>query len=89
MATQGTPPRFTLAELATREGIELRGNPDHVITGIGTLARAQSHDLSFLANAAYANDLQNTAAGAVILHPKHVQDCPVNSLVVEIGRAHV
>lgn len=83
MATQDTPPRFTLAELATREGIELRGDPDLVITGIGTLARAQTHDLSFLANAAYANDLQSTAAGAVILHPKHVQDCPVNSLVAE------
>lgn len=57
----------TLAELAKRFDLELRGDPAHVITGVATLARADTAQLGFLANPRYRSELAHSKAGAVIL----------------------
>jgi UDP-3-O-[3-hydroxymyristoyl] glucosamine N-acyltransferase len=73
--------RFTLAELAERFQLELRGDGTHELTGVGTLSAAAEHDLSFLANSSYRNQLAGTRAGVVILRAEDAAACPVSCLV--------
>ena len=47
------------------------GAEDLVVTSVNTLGRANSEEISFLSNAKYAPQLQQTSAGAVLV-PKHV-----------------
>jgi UDP-3-O-[3-hydroxymyristoyl] glucosamine N-acyltransferase len=61
------PMSYSLQTIAEHIGGELRGDPDHQIDSMGTLASAQAHQLSFLSNNKYAADLNITKAGAVIL----------------------
>lgn len=72
-----------LQELAERFGLELRGEPGHEISGVGTLRDANASQLSFLANPAYAKDLENTRAGAVVLEAGKAAQCTVNALVAD------
>lgn len=57
---------FTLGELAQKLGCQLVGNPDIRITGISTLEKAGSQEVSFLANLKYAPKLKATRAAAVL-----------------------
>ncbi|GAA5234744.1 UDP-3-O-(3-hydroxymyristoyl)glucosamine N-acyltransferase [Verticiella sediminum] len=63
-----------LAELDAG-GLEwtLEGDASRVIAGVGTLANAGPNEISFLANAHYAAQLGQTAAGAVLLSPAAAQ----------------
>lgn len=58
---------FTLAELAERFELEVRGNADTKIIGIAPLASASENQISFLANPLYQKQLSQTRAGAIIL----------------------
>jgi UDP-3-O-[3-hydroxymyristoyl] glucosamine N-acyltransferase len=80
---QTMPPRFRLAELSDRFGLELRGDADHQVSGVGTLERAGPEDISFLANRVYLSQLRDTRAGAVVLANGDAEACPVNCLVTE------
>ncbi len=73
---------LTLAQLATHIGAELRGDADFRVAGIATLENAKADQLSFLANPNYAKHLADTAAGAVILHPKFADACSTNVLMM-------
>jgi UDP-3-O-[3-hydroxymyristoyl] glucosamine N-acyltransferase len=73
--------RYSLAELARRFDLELRGDEAHELDGVGTLSAASSTQLTFLANAAYRSQLPDTRAGAVILGADDAGLCPVNCLV--------
>ncbi len=57
----------TLAALAERFGLELRGDGQRRIEGVSTLARAGPTQLGFLANPRYRRELAETRAGALIL----------------------
>lgn len=70
-----------LADLAVRYGCELHGDPDQVVTRVGTLASAEPGAITFLANPQYRKQLGTTTAAAVILMPEAVDDCPVACLV--------
>ena len=70
-----------LGELAARFELELRGDPDAVIDGVGTLGGATPSQVSFLANRAYRTDLAATQAGAVILRDSDADACPTHCLV--------
>lgn len=63
------PVSYRIGKLAEDFGLELRGDPDIEISGIGTLAGAGKHDLSFLANPRYSNQLASSGAAAVIVPP--------------------
>ena len=73
----------TLGELAVRFGCELRGDPDVRIERVATLANADAHALSFLANPRYRKELAGTRAAAVVLSAASAADCPAAMLLAE------
>lgn len=79
MSAQAPAP--TLAELAERFGLELRGDGATRIRGVATLAGAGEGQLAFLANPRYRRDLASTAAAAVVLAADDAGHCPVPCLV--------
>ncbi len=62
-------PTYTLAELAQTIGAKVQGDASYQVSGLATLAKASATDIAFLANPKYLAQLDETAAGAVILHP--------------------
>lgn len=62
-----TSPTPTVAELAERFSLELRGDGSRPIHGVGTLARAGPDQLAFLANPRYRSQLDDATAGAVVM----------------------
>ena len=62
-----SPEGFRLGDLAARFSLEVRGDAEHRVTGVATLARAQQQHLGFLANPAYRRELTSTQAGALVL----------------------
>ncbi len=60
---------MTLAELARVLGAELRGNPDHPITGVAGIEEAGPEHVTFVANPRYSMLAKKTKAGAVIVAP--------------------
>ncbi len=73
--------QYTLSDLSARFELELRGDGECRIDGVGTLAGAGSGQITFLANPAYRRHLGTTRAGAVILKEADADDCPGNCLV--------
>lgn len=71
----------SLGELATRFGCELIGDPDRIVSGLASLPAASAESLSFLANAAYKEQLSVTRAAAVIVRPGDAADVPVAALL--------
>ena len=71
----------TLAEIAVRFGLELRGDPDQTISSIGTLVGAGPAQLAFLANPRLRAQLGTTRAGAVVLAPGLADACPAPALL--------
>lgn len=72
---------YTLGDIATRLQVDLVGDKDIIVTGIGTLKNANEGQISFLSNLAYIDQLQDTQASAVILSAKHQDACPTNKLI--------
>lgn len=71
----------TLAEIAVRFGLELRGDPDRRVSSVGTLGGAGPSQLAFLANPRLRPQLAETRAGAVVLTPALADACPVAALL--------
>lgn len=63
----------SLAEMARLLNLPLKGG-DVEISGVNTLESAGPHELSFLANPKYADQLAATGAAAVIVRPEHAGD---------------
>jgi len=59
----------TLGDIASALALELRGNPELLIEGIAPLDQASSSQLSFVSQPKYLSGLEQSNAGAVILHP--------------------
>ena len=74
---------ISLGELAVRFGCELRGDPAVHVDHVATLAHADAHSLTFVANPRYRPQLAATAAGAVVLDSGSAADCPTSALVCE------
>jgi UDP-3-O-[3-hydroxymyristoyl] glucosamine N-acyltransferase len=73
-----TGPAFELTDLAARFGLEVRGDPNTRIHGVGTLEGAGAGQLAFLANPAYRKQLPDTRAGAVVLRAADAQASRAN-----------
>jgi len=71
----------SLGELSVQFGLELVGDPSAIVSRVATLSNADAECLSFFANKAYRDQLCNTKAAAVIVHPDEVENCPVNALL--------
>ena len=71
----------TLRELADEFSCRLHGDPDRIVTRVGTLGAAGPDAITFLANPVYRAQLATTRAGAVILAEKDREGCPTACLV--------
>jgi len=71
----------SLGELAVKFGYELVGDPAAKVSHVATLSNADTESLSFFANKAYREQLRQTTAAAVLVHPDDADDCPVNALL--------
>jgi UDP-3-O-[3-hydroxymyristoyl] glucosamine N-acyltransferase len=79
----GQEQAYTLAGLAERFGLALRGDGSTRLLGVGTLAGAGPAQLAFLANPRYRKELAGTRAGAVVLSAEDAEHCPVPCLVAK------
>ena len=61
------PGPWTLAEIASRLGGRVVGNPEVVIRQVGSLEHAGSDQIGFLSNTRYKDRLAQTRAGAIVL----------------------
>ena len=80
-STLSTNPGIKLSRLAQLLEVELDGDGECEINGLGSLADAGPGQMSFLSNPAYATQLAATRASAVIVDEKSRDDCPVNKLI--------
>jgi len=80
-------PGITLGELAVRFGCTLVGEPDVRVSRVATLEDAGAADISFLADPRHRTALASTQAGAVVLDPRHADECPVPALLSGNPRA--
>ena len=74
-------PRYTAGELASRFGLEVRGDASRVVAGVGTLACAGGDELSFLANPKYRGQALGTAAGVIVARGDDADGLPGTVLV--------
>ncbi len=75
--------RYSLKEVASFLAIDLNGDSECQIDGLGTLTGAGPTQLSFLSNKSYISQLSQTSAAAVIVSEEFADKCPVNSLISE------
>ncbi|WP_462382154.1 UDP-3-O-(3-hydroxymyristoyl)glucosamine N-acyltransferase [Pseudomonas sp. Marseille-QA0892] len=73
---------FTLGELASRLGAELRGDADCKIIGIASLLEAGPQQLTFVTSAQYRKHLPESRAGAVMLKAEDAGGFQGNVIVV-------
>ena len=66
-AVNGPIAVYSLADLAERHALQLRGDGRRRIDGVATLARATPSQIGFLANPRYRAELAQSRAGAVIV----------------------
>ncbi|HTA65306.1 MAG TPA: UDP-3-O-(3-hydroxymyristoyl)glucosamine N-acyltransferase [Xanthomonadaceae bacterium] len=71
----------TLAQLAERFGLGLRGDGNASIEGVATLARAGVGEIAFLANPRYRGELVGTKASAVVLRAGDADSAPSACLI--------
>ncbi len=76
-----TAPTVTLDELARLAQAEVRGDPATRISGVCTLQQGRPGCIAFLANELYARYLPTTEAAAVIVAPRHADECRTPALV--------
>jgi len=74
---------YRLSQLAERFALGWGGGPDPEISGVGTLERAGTGQIGFLANPLYRRQLAATSASAVILRDADAGDCPVPHLIAK------
>ncbi len=72
---------YTLGEIAELLNLELVGDDQCEIQGLGTLLHASPGQLSFLSNPTYINQLSSTRASAVIVEDRFADACPQSALV--------
>ncbi|AQS37281.1 UDP-3-O-(3-hydroxymyristoyl) glucosamine N-acyltransferase [Shewanella psychrophila] len=83
---------YTLKELASILGAEIRGDEALEVSSVATLDNATQGQLSFLANAKYRAQLENTKASAVLISAQEVEGFTGNALVLNdpyVGFARV
>lgn len=78
-----TSPAPTVAELAGRFSLGLRGDGTARIHGVGTLAHAGPGQLAFLANPRYRSQLDDTTAAAVVMRAADAEGYAGTALVAE------
>ncbi len=73
---------YSLKELATFLVAEFRGDPDCIITGIGSLENATPHQISFLNNSSYQKYLTTTKAAVVIVKAQDITTLLAGNFII-------
>jgi UDP-3-O-[3-hydroxymyristoyl] glucosamine N-acyltransferase len=73
----------SVASLAERFGLQVRGDSGRVILGVATLARAGDGQLAFLANPRYRAQLADCTAAAVVLRAEDSEDWGGTALIAK------
>jgi UDP-3-O-[3-hydroxymyristoyl] glucosamine N-acyltransferase len=71
---------FSLGELATKIGAELKGNPDLLIYGLATLEEAKEGDLSYVTSPKFRKLAASSKASAMLAYPNF--ECENRSLLI-------
>ncbi|MEI8054854.1 MAG: UDP-3-O-(3-hydroxymyristoyl)glucosamine N-acyltransferase [bacterium] len=74
---------YTLQKLAKFLEAEFRGDPNCLITGIGSLDNATPGQISFLKDSRYTKYLAATEASAVIVRPEHAKQDSGNWIIAD------
>lgn len=74
---------YTLKQLAEKIGADVHGDESYIIHSLATLSNADEHQIGFLANKKYSQQLSDTKAGAVIISSQNLDDCNTNALVMD------
>src|SRR5579863_3075286 len=74
---------YTLAELASRCGGEVRGDGGVRVHAVATIQNAAAGNIAFLANPHYKRYLASTRATALILTPADAAECVLPALVTQ------
>lgn len=72
-----------LAQIAERIGAKLRGDPEELVHGLGSIDSAEKGQLTHCSSRHYLKHLSRTRATAVIVAPKHAEQCHVHALITE------
>lgn len=83
---------YTLAELADRFGLQVRGASATSIAGVASLIDAGEGQLAFLADPRYKAQLAHTHAAAVVMRREHAETFSGNALIADdpyVSFAHV
>lgn len=72
---------YTLAELASRCGGEVRGDGSVRLRSVATIQNAGPGSIAFLANPHYRRFLASTGASALILAPADAEECTLPALL--------
>ncbi|MCF6288896.1 MAG: UDP-3-O-(3-hydroxymyristoyl)glucosamine N-acyltransferase [Proteobacteria bacterium] len=75
--------KISLQELAKKFDLKQTGIAKHQISGVATLAQADSTQLSFLANSKYSSQLNTTNAGIVVLNQVDSEKFSGNKLIAK------
>ncbi len=73
----------TAATLAEYFSLILRGDGERRIDGVATLARAQAHQLAFLANPRYRSQLLDSDAGLVVMRAEDAEGFAGDALIAK------
>ncbi len=74
-------PAIKLSELASKLGVSYVGDGEHVIQAVGSIDDATEQQITFLSNSRYAQALQQTKAGAVVLKPNDAEGFKGNHIL--------
>ncbi len=80
---------FTIDKIARSVAGAVRGDPDRVVTGVGSLEEAGAHQITWLAQDALAKKLPMTRAGAVLVRPDLAEAVPAGSAAIVVDRPHM
>jgi UDP-3-O-[3-hydroxymyristoyl] glucosamine N-acyltransferase len=74
--------KYTLAEIAKTVEGTVKGDENLEVDALATLQNAKGHQISFLANPKYINELPKTQAGAVLLTQEAAPLCQTNAIIL-------
>jgi len=75
-------PHFTLAQLAEKLGADFHGDPNLIITGVASLARANAQQVAFFENPKLISELEKTKAGVILTSAQLSQHSKKACLIV-------
>ncbi|MCF6360324.1 MAG: UDP-3-O-(3-hydroxymyristoyl)glucosamine N-acyltransferase [Cyclobacteriaceae bacterium] len=75
---------FSVNQIAALLNGEVDGNGETIISGLGKIQEANSHQLSFLSNLKYEQHIYTTKAGAIMVSKSFVAEKPISATLIRV-----